>query len=280
MMDVTDPKVHMGQITGGEARQLYGANPVILLPMGSQEDQGPHNFMGDYLLAEKMAELIAIEATAAGVRTVVAPVLPFGSLDFFGSMVGGIALRHQTVVAVISDVIGSLRRNGLTRIVVINGHGGNASPIDEVTREIYRESRMVIPTLHVWRIAIGLLPDLVGTEQADRVCGHGADPLTSMGLHLMPEILRPDLIPDAARLERVPQLDLPFSTPGMAMFDGVEIGVPHEYHEILSEGIDRVDPRLSSAETGRLLADKLVVVAASFIGHFASKVPSQSPGER
>ena len=50
----TTPKVHMGQITGGEARELYAKNPIILLPMGSHEDQGPHAPMGDYLLAEKM----------------------------------------------------------------------------------------------------------------------------------------------------------------------------------------------------------------------------------
>ena len=45
---------------GGEARELYPKNPVILLPMGSLEDQGPHAPMGDYLLAEKIAELAAI----------------------------------------------------------------------------------------------------------------------------------------------------------------------------------------------------------------------------
>ena len=38
-------------------------NPIILLPMGSQEDQGPHAPMGDYLLAEKIAELAALRAT-------------------------------------------------------------------------------------------------------------------------------------------------------------------------------------------------------------------------
>ena len=41
-------------------------NPVILLPMGSHEDQGPHAPMGDYLLAEKIAELAAVRATERG----------------------------------------------------------------------------------------------------------------------------------------------------------------------------------------------------------------------
>ena len=275
MMDVTKPKVHMGQITGGEAREIYSSNPVILLPMGSQEDQGPHGPMGDYLLAEKVTELIAIKATGDGTRTLVAPVLPFGGLDFFGSMIGGMTLQTQTLAAVISDMINSLHRNGLTRIVVINGHGGNVGPIDDVTRAIYRESRMVVPSLYLWRIAYSLLPDLIGTDVAARVSGHGADPLTSIGMHLMPEILRPDLIPDAAPLKRDPQLDLPFTALGLATFEGVDIGMPHEYDEILNSGVDKGDPRLSSAETGQLLTDKLVDVAARFITHFATRLGTQ-----
>ena len=59
----TDPKVHMGALTGGEGREFYAMNPIMLLPMGSQEDQGPHAPMGDYLLAEKIAELAALRAT-------------------------------------------------------------------------------------------------------------------------------------------------------------------------------------------------------------------------
>ncbi len=66
MVIITNPKVHMGTITGGEARELYAANPVILLPMGSHEDQGPHAPMGDYLLAEKIAELAAAARDRAG----------------------------------------------------------------------------------------------------------------------------------------------------------------------------------------------------------------------
>ena len=68
MATKTDPLVHMGTITGGEARELLKSNPVILLPMGSHEDQGPHAPMGDYLLAEKIAELAALQASKAGTR--------------------------------------------------------------------------------------------------------------------------------------------------------------------------------------------------------------------
>lgn len=275
MMDVTSPKVHMGMITGGEARELYKANPVILLPMGSHEDQGPHAPMGDYLLAEKIAELAAIKATAAGTRTLVAPVLPFGGADFFGPMIGGIAITPATLTAVITDMMASLHRTGLTRIIVINGHGGNVGPIAEVARAIYRDKRLVIPSLYLWRIAYGLLPRLVGADVAAKVSGHGADPLTSLGLHLLPELLRPDLIPAAAPLKKDPQLGLAFTGLGTASFDGAEVGMPHEYDEIYNAGVAQGDARLSNAETGRMLSEKLVDITARFAAHFASAGPTK-----
>ena len=274
MLDVTQPKVHMGMITGGEARELYRQNPVILLPMGSHEDQGPHAPMGDYLLAEKIAELSAVKATASGTRTVVAPVLPFGGADFFGPMIGGIAITPATLTSVITDMVASLHRTGLTRLIVINGHGGNVGPIAEVARALYRDRKIVMPSLYLWRIAYGLMPGLIGADLAAKVAGHGADPLTSLGLHLLPKILRPDLIPDATPLKRDPELGLAFTGLGTASFEGAEVGMPHEYDDVYTAGVAKGDPRLSSAETGRVLAEKLVDITARFIAHFAAKVPA------
>jgi creatinine amidohydrolase len=271
MMSVTDPKVHMGMITGGEARELYASNPVILLPMGSQEDQGPHAPMGDYLMAEKVAELAAIQATAAGTRTVVAPVVPFGGADFFGPMIGGIAITPDTLTAVIADMVASLHRNGLTRLIVINGHGGNVGPILEVARAVKREKGLVMPSLYLWRIAYALMPGLFGAEHAARAAGHGADPLTSVGLHLMPEILRPDMVPAATPLKRDPLLDLPFTGLGTASFEGAEVGLPNEYDDVYTRGVAKGDPRLSSAANGKVLTDTLADIVARFAAHFAAR---------
>lgn len=272
MVTITMPKVHMGAITGGEARELYATNPVILLPMGSHEDQGPHAPMGDYLLAEKVAELAALRATAQGTRTVVAPVLPFGGADFFGPMPGGIAISVATLERVITDVVASLHRNGLTRLIFINGHAGNVGPIAEVSREVYRRTKLVTPSLYLWRIAYGLLPEIVGAQKAKAVSGHGADPLTSIGLHLFPALMRPDLVPVANPLKRDSTLGLPFTGLGTASFEGAEVGMPHEYDETYTLGVAKGDPRLSSAETGAALVERLSDLCARFVKHFAERV--------
>jgi creatinine amidohydrolase len=273
MANATTPKVHMGTLTGDEGRAIYAKNPVILLPMGSQEDQGPHAPMGDYLLAEKIAELAALRATEMGTPTLVAPVIPFGGADYFGAMIGGIALSEATLTSVLRDMFASLHRHKLTRLIVINGHGGNVGPILVSTREVHRETGMLIPSLYLWRIGYGLLPGIVGAEKAKLGSGHGADPLTSVGLHLFPEVMRKDMIPPGLPTKHNAALDLPYISLGAASFEGAEIGLPTEYDEVYNKGVGKGDPNLSSAETGAALVEQLVGICARFAVHFAAKTP-------
>ena len=273
MVTHTSPKVHMGTITGGEARELYPSNPVILLPMGSHEDQGPHAPMGDYLSAEKIAELAALRATAAGTRTVVAPVLPYGGLDHFGSMTGGIALSEATLTSVIGEMVACLHRHNFTRIIVINGHGGNVGPIATVAREVHRRTGMLIPSMYLWRIGYALMPGIVGAEQAKLASGHGADPLTSVVMKLFPELMRPDMVPPAQSIKRNKQLDLPYTALGTASFDGAEIGLPNEYDEVYNNGVGKGDPALSNERTGEAMVEQLVDLIARFAQHFAARTP-------
>jgi creatinine amidohydrolase len=118
-------KYRMGEITALEMRELLRARPVLLLPLGSFEDRGPHAPMGDYLSAERMAELIAERATTRGTRTLVAPVLAYGGADYFGTAPGGIALGQETFRSVLRDMFACLLRHDISRLIVVNGHAGN-----------------------------------------------------------------------------------------------------------------------------------------------------------
>ena len=271
MADKSPTKVRMGEITGDEARSLYATNPVILLPMGSHEDQGPHAPMGDYFLAEKIAEMIALRATAEGTPTVVAPVLPFGTSDFFGAMPGGIALSSNTARAVMDDIFANLLRHKLTKLIVINGHGGNVPVINDATRAVWQEKGVLIPAMYLWRIAYGLLPGIVGAEKAKATSSHGADPLTSLGLHLFPERMRPDLMPAPGEKAKPVHMGLGFQGWGALDFQGAEVTVPLEYDAVSPNGIGSGDPRQCSAETGAALAEKLAEIGAGFCRHFAAQ---------
>lgn len=271
MVEIPATKVRMADITGDEARALYPANPVVLLPMGSHEDQGPHAPMGDYVLAERMAELIATRATAEGTRTVVAPVLPFGKGDFFGPMPGGIALSAATFRAVLDELFAELLRHRLTKLVVINGHGGNVTAINEATRAVMHRTGVIIPALYLWRIAYAEMPKLLGAEKAKAVSSHGADPLTSLCMHLFPGRVRPELIPAPATGWKPSALGLPFQGWGSLNFEGAEVTVPLEYDAVSPNAVGSGDPRLCSAESGRLIAERLTEIGARFCAHFAKQ---------
>ena len=85
-----DVKHALKDMTVAEFRDRLDDRPVILLPLGSQEEQGPHVPMGDYLLAEAVA-LRAAELSGA----IAAPCLPFGFAEFFRGFPGGIQLRAE-----------------------------------------------------------------------------------------------------------------------------------------------------------------------------------------
>jgi len=139
----------LADMTATAFAQAATENPVILLPLGSHESHGSHLPMGDFLLADQLAERIAAAASAAGVSTFVAPCLPFGVADYFGSIPGGLALSAQSFRLVLGELLEGLLRHGLTNIIILNGHGGNVAVIHEVTLAIRKQRRLVIPSFYL-----------------------------------------------------------------------------------------------------------------------------------
>src|ERR1700731_4043193 len=158
----------LGDMTALAFAQVVSSNPVVLLPLGSHEDHGPHLPMGDYLLAEPLAVRIAQAATEAGVKTFVAPCLPFGVADYFGSSPGGMAISADSFRTVLADLLAGLLRHGLTNIVILNGHGGNVPAIHEVTLNIKRQNNLVIPSFYLWKTARQLMAARLGPDQDGR----------------------------------------------------------------------------------------------------------------
>lgn len=262
-------KTKLAQLTSEEGRQFLTDKAVILIPMGSLEDQGVHAPMGDYLAAKLIADRIAQAATAAGTPTFCAPVIPFGAEDYFGLTHGGIALRASTLRALMEDMIGSLQRRGLKRIVLINGHGGNVPIITEIALKYRREEDMFITSLYLWQMSYGILRKELGDVEAAKASGHGADPLTSVGLYLYPEILRMDL---AKAPPTNPVLKgMKIQQYGYLDYEGSPVQAPIEAAECAPDGIWGGNPKYSSAERGKMLVDRLTELGAGFIRDHVSK---------
>jgi creatinine amidohydrolase len=249
-------------LTWTEFAERTAAGPVpIVLPLGSQEEQGPHAPMGDFVVAERIA-LAAAERAGA----ICAPVLPFGYAEFFRGIAGGMQLRADTFRRVLRDMIDSFTDHGLDHVVIVNGHSTNASLIADVAHQVRRDTGVLVPALHLWRMLPDSLWQQIHGENAAAARGHGADPLTSVTMHMAPELVRPDLIEGSARRSL-------FGCPTQPQFGGIvfedgAVDLPFDAAEVAPNGVGGGDAAYASPEKGEAMTAWLVDRAARFIDYF------------
>jgi creatinine amidohydrolase len=75
--------------------------------------------------------------------------MPFGCAPYFSAFPGTISLRVETLLAVIRDVIGSMYKSGFRRVLIVNGHGGNAA-VGNLCRELIAERPEMAIRFHDW----------------------------------------------------------------------------------------------------------------------------------
>jgi creatinine amidohydrolase len=93
----------------------------IVLPLGSTEQHAYLSLATDSILAE----LVSVEA-AEPLGVLVLPVLAYGVTPYFGAYPGSPSLTEGTYVAMLGELVGSLRAQGFRRLLLVNGHGGNS----------------------------------------------------------------------------------------------------------------------------------------------------------
>ena len=99
----------------------------IVLPLGSTEQHAYLSLATDNILAER----VSVEA-AEPLGVPVLPVLAYGVTPRFTAYPGSLSTRPDTYVALLRDLLGSLRGQGFRRVLIVNGHGGNSFAAEHV----------------------------------------------------------------------------------------------------------------------------------------------------
>lgn len=115
-----------------------------VLPLGCTEQHAYLSLSTDSILAER----VAVEA-AEPLGIPVFPVLAYGLTPVFRAFPGTISLRADTYLGIIRDVLGSLSEQGFRRVLVVNGHGGNAPARGYIYEWVADHPHMQVK-LHDW----------------------------------------------------------------------------------------------------------------------------------
>ncbi|MGI9420530.1 MAG: creatininase family protein [Geminicoccaceae bacterium] len=127
-----------------DVEAYLGRDDRCVLPIGSVEQHAQLSLCVDMILAEK----VALEA-AEPLGVPVYPVMPYGLAPYFTAYPGTVSLRVETLLAVVRDVIASIRRTGFRRVLIVNGHGGNA-PVGALAQELMAEHADMSIKFHGW----------------------------------------------------------------------------------------------------------------------------------
>ena len=117
------------------ARQILRKKKVALIPVGSTEQHGPHLPLGtDSFAAQALAE-----SAARYTGAICTPVIPIGVSALHRQFWGTLWVGPQTFRQYMYEVATSLGYHGVRRIIFVNGHGGNLSSLQEVSRNLRPE---------------------------------------------------------------------------------------------------------------------------------------------
>lgn len=217
---------------------------VCLIPLGSIEKHGEHLPTGtDSLVIHKIAAL-ASEIEPA----IVFPAIRFTENREAKFALGGIALRTEVYFELLENICEEVSRNGFKKIVLLSGHGGNRFFLPYFLQHTLQ--KRVEYTLYLVRTSID--PETTRKIMETEFDYHAGELETSMMLHLHPELVKADAIPEnpADPLER--SSVKPHLTTPVDWFSDY----PRHYAG---------DARPASAEKGRILIENRVKNVAEAI---------------
>jgi creatinine amidohydrolase len=96
---------------------------TCVIPLGILEKHGPHLPLGTDLISVRETAVRAAEKEF----TIIFPPFFFGQIYEARQQPGTVAYSPQTVLTVLQETCDELHRNGIQKIILVNGHGGNNS---------------------------------------------------------------------------------------------------------------------------------------------------------
>jgi len=156
---------------------------VAILPWGATEAHNYHlPYATDNIQAEQIAIRAAERAWTAGARVVVLPTVPFGVNTTQLDIKLCLNMNPSTQVALLGDLVSALDGQGIHKLLILNGHGGN--DFRQIIRELQPKTRVFLSMINWW--------SCVDAKQFVENAGdHAGEAETAAMMHLAPDLVRP-----------------------------------------------------------------------------------------
>ena len=157
---------------------------LAVLPWGATEAHNYHLPYGtDNIEADFIAAASAQLAWDAGAKIIVLPTIPFGVNTGQADITLDINLNPSTQLAILTDIIEVLNRQGIYKLLILNSHGGNDF------KTMLRELGLKFPTMFL--CTCNWFQCLDKSMYFDQQGDHADEMETSLLLHLKPTLVLP-----------------------------------------------------------------------------------------
>ena len=232
-------EVAWARLTAAEIQARAKPGTVVLVPVASIEQHGPHLATGvDVWLASAVAERTARKLQAAGTVALVTPCIWSGLAEHHMDFGGTLTLDEAGFAAAVGGVVRSVARHGFKRIVLVNGHGGNVEAIQTAAIMLTRGLGVPVVGVTYWLANADTFGAILETQVNVQ---HACEAETSMMMAVQPDCVR-----EANIARAVPKRAIPAAPPGFKRH--------RAFAEMTDTGV-MGDPRAASAGKGERLLD-------------------------
>lgn len=156
---------------------------VAILPWGATEAHNYHlPYATDVFECDAVAAAAAKIAWESGARVVVLPTVPFGVNTGQLDIKLCLNMNPGTQAALLRDLAEALERQGILKLVILNGHGGN--DFRQMIRELQVNTKVFLCALN-WYASVDPKPYF------DEPGDHAGELETSVMQYIAPELVLP-----------------------------------------------------------------------------------------
>ena len=231
-----------------QVRKNINKKSVAVIVLGACENHGDHMpFGSDFIFPMELAKRLVKKSEKKNI--IILPAIPYGVSLHHNEFQMTVSLEPPTLQLVIENLVESLIKNGLRRILVINGHDGNIAPIESAARTCKdRHPDTVIACLEAWWVSVGEITG--GIFEVWHGLGHGGEAETSTMLAVRPDLVNMGLAPS----EVIPKLP------------SDKIRIYWKFDELTGTGATGA-PKKATAEKGEAAIGALEKILLSFLSN-------------